>query len=109
MNPSRCRLGDSLEGLNFLNPQTELYDTTLIVRKPSTSQVHLICGGGGGHEPAHAGFVGKGMLSAAVSGQVFASPNARQVEKALDKLKNGKGTLVIVSHIALFLSLLKRI
>ncbi|GAA5991175.1 hypothetical protein JCM5350_001937, partial [Sporobolomyces pararoseus] len=53
-----------------------LYDTTLIVRKPSTSQVHLICGGGGGHEPAHTG----------------------QVEKALDKLKNGKGTLVITKN-----------
>jgi len=37
------------------------------------------------------------MLSAAVSGQIFASPNAGQVEKALDKLKGGKGTLVIVS------------
>jgi len=95
---SRCPLaGDSLSGLAFLNPETELYDTTLILRKPSNDQVHLVCGGGGGHEPAHASFVGKGMLSAAVSGQVFASPNARQVEKALDKLKAGKGTLVIVS------------
>ncbi|GAA5995119.1 hypothetical protein JCM5350_002771, partial [Sporobolomyces pararoseus] len=65
LNSPKTAIRDSLEGLNFLNPQTELYDTTLIVRKPSTSQVHLICGGGGGHEPAHTGFVGKGMLSAA--------------------------------------------
>lgn len=82
----------------YLNPHTELYDTTLILRKPSKDKVHLVCGGGGGHEPAHACFVGDGMLSAAVSGQVFASPNAGQVEKALDKLKGGKGTLVIVSR-----------
>ncbi|GAA5950894.1 hypothetical protein JCM3765_004622 [Sporobolomyces pararoseus] len=98
LNSPKTAIRDSLEGLNFLNPETELYDTTLILRKPSTSQVHLICGGGGGHEPAHASFVGKGMLSAAVSGQVFASPNARQVEKTLEKLKNGKGTLVITKN-----------
>ncbi|GAA5896439.1 dihydroxyacetone kinase [Sporobolomyces salmoneus] len=98
LNSPKTAISDSLSGLAFLNPHTELYDTTLILRKPSSDQVHLVCGGGGGHEPAHASFVGKGMLSAAVSGQVFASPNARQVEKALDKLKNGKGTLVITKN-----------
>lgn len=94
--PQSTLAGDSLSGLAYLNPHVELYDTTIIARKPSSDRVHLICGGGGGHEPAHAAFVGQGMLSAAVSGNVFASPNARQVEKALDKLKSGKGTLVIV-------------
>lgn len=57
-----------------------------------------MCGGGGGHEPAHAAFVGEGMLSAAVSGQVFASPNAGQVEKALAKLSLAKGTLIVVKN-----------
>ncbi|GAA5940291.1 uncharacterized protein JCM15063_002590 [Sporobolomyces koalae] len=98
LNNPKTTISDSLAGLTYLNPHTEVYDTTLIVRKPSTNQVHLVCGGGGGHEPAHAAFVGHGMLSAAVSGQVFASPNARQVEKALDKLKHGKGTLVITKN-----------
>ncbi|GAA6026259.1 hypothetical protein JCM11491_001280 [Sporobolomyces phaffii] len=98
LNTPKTAISDSLAGLAYLNPDAELYDTTLIVRKPSPDRVHLVCGGGGGHEPAHASFVGRGMLSAAVSGQVFASPNARQVEKALDKLKGGKGTLVITKN-----------
>ena len=38
--------------------------------------VALVSGGGAGHEPAHAGFVGRGMLSAAVSGEIFASPRS---------------------------------
>ncbi|GAA5831207.1 hypothetical protein JCM3766R1_002968 [Sporobolomyces carnicolor] len=98
LNSPKTAISDSLSGLAYLNPHVELYDTTIIARKPSSDRVHLICGGGGGHEPAHAAFVGQGMLSAAVSGNVFASPNARQVEKALDKLKSGKGTLVITKN-----------
>jgi len=43
------------------------------------SKVALISGGGSGHEPAHAGFVGKGMLTAAVCGEVFASPSVDAV------------------------------
>ena len=54
-------------------------------------QVHIVSGGGAGHEPAHAAFVGDGMLSAAVSGQTFASPNSRQVSSAFDRLEAGKG------------------
>ncbi|GAA6061035.1 hypothetical protein JCM10212_004609 [Sporobolomyces blumeae] len=98
LNTPKTAVADSLAGLAYLNPHTQLYDSTLIVRSPSHDQVHLVCGGGAGHEPAHAAFVGKGMLSAAVSGQVFASPNARQVEKALDRLKGGKGTLVLTKN-----------
>ena len=42
-------------------------------------QVAIISGGGSGHEPAHAGFVGKGMLTAAVCGEVFASPSVEAI------------------------------
>ncbi|GAA5894307.1 hypothetical protein JCM5296_005133 [Sporobolomyces johnsonii] len=98
LNDPKTAITDSLAGLAYLNPNTQLYDSTLILRSPAKNRVHLVCGGGGGHEPAHAAFVGEGMLSAAVSGQVFASPNARQVEKALDKLSLAKGTLVITKN-----------
>ncbi|GAA5891212.1 hypothetical protein JCM6882_006456 [Rhodosporidiobolus microsporus] len=98
LNDPKSAVLDSLKGLTFLNPATELYDTTLILRKPSKDNVGLICGGGAGHEPAHAAFVGDGMLSAAVSGQVFASPNAGQVEKAIDKLSLAKGVLLVVKN-----------
>ncbi|GAA5857116.1 hypothetical protein JCM8547_007968 [Rhodosporidiobolus lusitaniae] len=98
LNDTKTLVADSLAGLAFLNPSTQLYDTTLIQRSPAKDRVHLVCGGGAGHEPAHAAFVGEGMLTAAVSGQVFASPNARLVEKALDKLSLSKGVLLVVKN-----------
>ena len=55
----------------------------------------LISGGGSGHEPAHAGFVGEGMLDAAVCGDVFASPSQIQVYQAIRETKSRKGTLLI--------------
>ncbi|BGO99319.1 hypothetical protein NBRC10513v2_000424 [Rhodotorula toruloides] len=98
LNSPKTAILDSLSGLAFLNPSTEVYDTTLLLRSPSHDRVHIVCGGGGGHEPAHAAFVGEGMLSAAVSGQVFASPNAGQVEKAIGKLSLSKGVLLVVKN-----------
>ncbi|KAJ8297036.1 Dihydroxyacetone kinase 2 [Rhodotorula toruloides] len=98
LNSPKTAILDSLSGLAFLNPATEVYDTTLLLRSPSHDRVHIVCGGGGGHEPAHAAFVGEGMLSAAVSGQVFASPNAGQVEKAIGKLSMSKGVLLVVKN-----------
>ena len=56
-----------------------------------------ISGGGSGHEPAHAGMVGDGLLSAAACGNVFASPNVGQIRKAIKHVKNNKGTLAVVS------------
>ena len=57
-------------------------------------------GGGSGHEPAHAGFVGDGLLSAAVCGNIFASPNVRQVRKAIQiaDAQSSEGVLVIVKN-----------
>ena len=50
---------------------------------PLLLQVALLSGGGSGHEPAHAGFVGKGMLTGAVAGAVFASPPTDSILAAL--------------------------
>lgn len=58
----------------------------------------MIAGGGSGHEPAHLGSVGDGMLTAAVCGHVFASPSASQVLAALDRVQSPFGTLVIVKN-----------
>ncbi len=62
------------------------------------NKVTLISGGGSGHEPAHAGFVGKGMLDAAVCGDVFASPSTIQVYNAILETESEKGTLLIVKN-----------
>ncbi|MGK9051751.1 dihydroxyacetone kinase subunit DhaK [Neorhizobium petrolearium] len=62
------------------------------------SRVAIISGGGAGHEPSHAGFVGKGMLTAAVSGEIFASPSVDAVLTAIRAVTGPKGALLIVKN-----------
>jgi dihydroxyacetone kinase len=62
------------------------------------SKVAVISGGGAGHEPSHAGFVGKGMLTAAVSGEIFASPSVDAVLTAIRAVSGPKGALLIVKN-----------
>ncbi|NYJ08997.1 dihydroxyacetone kinase [Rhizobium leguminosarum] len=62
------------------------------------SKVAIISGGGAGHEPSHAGFVGKGMLTAAVSGEIFASPSVDAVLTAIRAVTGPKGALLIVKN-----------
>ncbi|MEZ0297600.1 MAG: dihydroxyacetone kinase subunit DhaK, partial [Candidatus Methylacidiphilales bacterium] len=61
-------------------------------------RVALISGGGAGHEPAHAGFVGEGMLTAAVSGELFASPSVDAVLAAIRHVTGSPGCLLIVKN-----------
>ncbi len=71
----------------------------IVVRKNlDDGQVSLIRGGGSGHEPSHAGFVGKGMLDAAVCGDIFASPSTIQVYNAILAVQSKKGTLLIIKN-----------
>lgn len=76
----------------------QLPDTMVVARSDDYDQVALVSGGGSGHEPAHAGFVGDGMLSAAVCGQVFTSPTPDQIYEAIKATDKGKGTLLIVKN-----------
>lgn len=62
------------------------------------SQVAVISGGGAGHEPSHAGFVGKGMLTAAVSGEIFASPSVEAVLTAIRAVTGTPGCLLVVKN-----------
>lgn len=61
-------------------------------------QVTLLSGGGSGHEPAHAGYIGEGMLTGVVCGNVFASPSTKQVLAAIRLAAGPKGCLVIVKN-----------
>ncbi|HAS6189712.1 dihydroxyacetone kinase subunit DhaK [Vibrio parahaemolyticus] len=61
-------------------------------------KVALICGGGSGHEPAHAGFVGRGMLTAAVCGDLFAAPSVDAVLNAILHVTGDAGCLVIIKN-----------
>jgi len=65
---------------------------------PVAGKVALISGGGSGHEPLHAGFVGRGMLDAACPGQVFTSPTPDQMVAAAEAVDGGAGVLFIVKN-----------
>ncbi len=71
----------------------------IITRKEKKSgKVALISGGGSGHEPAHGGFVGKGMLDAAVCGDVFSSPSTIQVYNAILECQSEEGVLLVIKN-----------
>jgi dihydroxyacetone kinase-like protein len=72
---------------------------SFVVRsEPAADKVALVSGGGSGHEPLHIGFVGQGMLDAAVPGAVFASPTAEQIRAATEHVDTGSGVLHIVKN-----------
>ncbi len=77
-------------------------EPTFITRStpPQANKVALISGGGSGHEPLHAGFVGAGLLDAACPGQVFTSPTPDQMMAAAEQVENGAGVLFIVKNYA---------
>ncbi|RUX56589.1 dihydroxyacetone kinase, partial [Mesorhizobium sp. M7A.F.Ca.CA.002.09.1.1] len=62
------------------------------------TKVSVVSGGGAGHEPSHAGFVGRGMLTAAVSGEIFASPSVEAVLAAIRAVTGPAGCLLIVKN-----------
>src|ERR1700741_2935956 len=67
-------------------------------RQASARQVAVISGGGSGHEPAHAGYVGAGMLSAAVAGEVFTSPSSDSVYAAIRAVSGERGAVLVVKN-----------
>ena len=90
-----------LDGLAYVHSdlvhRVEGFD--IIARnEQSTGQVGLISGGGSGHEPAHAGFVGDGMLSAAIAGAVFTSPTPDQILEAIKEADQGAGVFMVVKN-----------
>jgi len=80
----------------------QIEGTTAVVRDDAkfkeNKQVGVVSGGGSGHEPLHAGYVGDGMLSAAVAGEVFPSPTPDQIYEAITADNQGKGVLLIVKN-----------
>ena len=67
-------------------------------KEKKTDKVAVISGGGAGHEPLHAGFVGKGMLDAAISGNVFSSPSPDRIGSAIEQVSFGKGVLMVIKN-----------
>ncbi len=92
---------EMLEGLVYAYDHLvrRVPNTTVVTRKLEPSnRVGLVSGGGSGHEPSHAGFVGKGMLSSAVAGQVFTSPTPDQILEGIKAADEGAGVFLIIKN-----------
>lgn len=92
---------EMLEGIVAAHPEyvkrIDGYDV-LVRAGGSQGKVALVSGGGSGHEPAHGGYVGKGMLDAAVAGAMFTSPTPDQVYEAIKACNGGKGVLLVIKN-----------
>ena len=94
---------EMLQGLSVLHSDSvRLSEHNVMLRKDSNltsdRQVAIISGGGSGHEPAHAGYIGEGMLSAAVAGEVFTSPSSDSVLAAIKAVAGKPGALLVVKN-----------
>lgn len=92
---------EMLDGLAYVHHDLvhRLSGFDIIARNEQASgKVGLISGGGSGHEPAHAGFVGDGMLSAAIAGAVFTSPTPDQILEAIKEADQGAGVFMVVKN-----------
>lgn len=101
INSPESVVAEMLVGMEATHPDMlkKLENLHVMVRSDAPKgKVALVSGGGSGHEPSHAGFVGKGMLDAAVAGDVFTSPTPDQVFEAIKAVDGGKGVLLIVKN-----------
>ncbi|MDR5741459.1 MULTISPECIES: dihydroxyacetone kinase family protein [unclassified Caballeronia] len=101
-SPARV-VRDMLEGIARQAPHVAILgDENVLVRRPEPDAadrpVAIISGGGSGHEPAHGGYVGHGMLSAAVCGEVFTSPSTDAVLAAIRATAGPRGAVLIVKN-----------
>lgn len=98
-NPDNV-VSEMLQGIEIANPKVKYLrgDEVIAKKEPDKNKVALISGGGSGHEPSHAGYVGKGLLDAAVAGNVFASPSPDRILAAIHEVGGEKGILLVIKN-----------
>src|SRR6056297_478785 len=92
---------EMLDGMTAAYPEMRrLPDTQVLVRDdaPVDGKVGVVSGGGSGHEPTHAGYLGPGMLDGAAAGEIFTSPTADQLEAMIKACDGGEGVLNVVKN-----------
>src|SRR6056297_2139861 len=93
---------EMLDGMVAAYPEQvrRLPDTQVLVRAdaPVDGKVGIVSGGGSGHEPTHAGYLGEGMLDGAAAGEVFTSPTADQLQEMIQACDGGAGVLCVVKN-----------
>lgn len=101
INNPELVVDELIEGMILAHPEyiRKSEQGNIIVRKNAPNKkVALVSGGGSGHEPSHGGYVGKGMLDAAVCGAVFTSPTPDMVYEAIKEVDSGEGVLLIIKN-----------
>lgn len=101
MNDPTKVVDDMLKGMVFCHGDLiERLDGFEVIQRKAekTGKVAVISGGGSGHEPSHAGFVGEGMLSAAVCGPVFTSPTPDQILEAIKSADEDAGVILVIKN-----------
>eukprot|EP00111_Clytia_hemisphaerica_P016103 TCONS_00047659-protein len=100
-DPSQC-VTESLQGFVMTNPDVKLLEGHNVVVRADladfreSNKVALITGGGSGHEPAHVGFIGKGMLTSAVCGDIFTSPTSISILDTIRSCANKGGSALLI-------------
>ncbi len=101
INEADLVVDEMMDGMAGAHPEIirRLEGLDVIVRAGEPKEkVALVFGGGSGHEPAHGGYVGEGMLDAAVAGAVFSSPTPDQILEAIRAVNKGKGVFLIIAN-----------
>ncbi|GAA1137395.1 dihydroxyacetone kinase-like protein [Kitasatospora gansuensis] len=101
INTPETVLADALAGFRAAHPELSVDQENRVITRagrPAAPKVALVSGGGSGHEPLHAGFVGPGMLDTACPGEVFTSPVPDQLLAAAQAVHSGAGVLFVVKN-----------
>jgi len=101
INSPQTVLADALRGIKAAHPELRVdLENRVVFRgeRPRQGKVGVVSGGGSGHEPLHAGYVGRGMLDAACAGEVFTSPTPDQILAAARGVDAGAGVLFVVKN-----------
>ena len=105
MNAPETVTDEELVGLGLAYPDILNVDGHLVISKDlaNADRVTIVTYGGSGHEPAQAGFVGKGMLDIQAVGDIFAAPNGQLVFDAMKMADKGHGVLLLTLNYAMYL------
>ncbi|MFH5843335.1 dihydroxyacetone kinase subunit DhaK [Haladaptatus sp. CMAA 1909] len=102
INEPSAVVDEMLDGMVAAHPDEvrRLPDSNVLVRAdaPVEGKVAVVSGGGSGHEPTHAGYLGQGMLDGAASGEVFTSPTADEVSEMVQACDGGEGVLMVIKN-----------
>ncbi|CQR24943.1 dihydroxyacetone kinase [Streptococcus varani] len=100
MNQKREAIDSYIQASVAIHPHLEKHPNLPLVylKDWDETKVPILSGGGSGHEPAHIGYVGQGMLTAAIYGQLFLPPTTPDILEAIRFLDKGKGVFIIVKN-----------